>query len=135
MYHILVPIDGSEDRVRAQAETIADLPTKTDQLTVTIQRVFQEEDRAETTSVNQLPAGKLAMQLLSDADIDVETRTDEGKPASVIIHTAEEIEADHIVLGGRKRSPVGSLLFGSVSQAVVLDTSLPVTITGEANRE
>jgi nucleotide-binding universal stress UspA family protein len=114
---------------------IAGLPVKTDQLTVTIQRVFQDEERAETTSVNQLPSGKLAIQLLSDADVGVETRTDEGEPASAIIDTAAEIGADHIVLGGRKRSPVGSLLFGSVSQAVVLDTPLPVTITGEADRE
>lgn len=135
MYHVLMPIDGSENRVRAQAETIAGIPMKTDQITVTVQRVFQEEGRAETTSVNQLPAGKLALGLLSDADIGVETRTDEGEPASVIIHTADEIGADHVVLGGRKRSPVGSLLFGSVSQAVVLDTPLPVTITGEANHE
>jgi len=41
---------------------------------------------------------------------------------------AEEINADSILLGVRKRSPVGKAIFGSVSQQVIIDTDRPVII-------
>jgi hypothetical protein len=55
-----------------------------------------------------------------------------GDPPEEIIRAAEEVDADRILLGGRKRSPLGSLLFGSVTQEVMLDTTRPVVVTGGA---
>jgi rubredoxin len=46
------------------------------------------------------------------------------------LDTAREIGANQIVLGGRKRSTLGALVFGSVSQDVTLNATQPVTITG-----
>jgi nucleotide-binding universal stress UspA family protein len=34
------------------------------------------------------------------------------------------------VMGGRKQSPTSKLLFGSVTQNVILQTDRPVTVTG-----
>ena len=53
-----------------------------------------------------------------------------GAPATAVLEVAAETDADHIVLGGRKRSPARSLLFGSVTQAVLLDADRPVSVTG-----
>lgn len=53
-----------------------------------------------------------------------------GEPAAEILRAAETMNADVILLGGRKRTPLGSLVFGSVSQSVLLDATMPVVITG-----
>lgn len=49
-----------------------------------------------------------------------------GDPAEEIIHTASECGAELIVLGLRKRSPVGKLIMGSTAQRVLLEASCPV---------
>lgn len=130
MYHVLVPIDSDEDRAMGQAEAILQLPAAADEVTVTLLHVFDDENVAENTSPTQISAGRAVQDRLHDHGIGVKTMSTSGKPATAILDAAEEIGADAIVLGGRKRSPLGSLLFGSVSQAVMLDSTIPVTITG-----
>ncbi|PSP81210.1 hypothetical protein BRC88_02855 [Halobacteriales archaeon QS_4_69_225] len=45
-----------------------------------------------------------------------------GDPAESIIDCADEIDADAIYVVGWEHSPANKMLFGSVSQAVILDT-------------
>ena len=47
-------------------------------------------------------------------------------PADDLIHIAEEVDADLIVIGLRRRTPVGKLILGSNAQQVLLDASCPV---------
>lgn len=64
------------------------------------------------------------------ADISYEARV--GDPATEITKVGDDVDARFIVVGGRKRSPTGKAIFGSVSQSVILDSSRPVvTITRE----
>jgi nucleotide-binding universal stress UspA family protein len=49
-----------------------------------------------------------------------------NEPAADIIDVAEEYAADLIVIGLRRRSPVGKLLLGSQAQRVLLDANCPV---------
>jgi len=49
-----------------------------------------------------------------------------GDPAEEIIDEAERLDARFIVVGGRKRSPVGKAVFGSTSQSVLLESRTPV---------
>lgn len=49
-----------------------------------------------------------------------------GPPAEKILSKARENDAEYLVIGGRKRSPVGKALFGSVTQSVLLDADRPV---------
>jgi nucleotide-binding universal stress UspA family protein len=47
-------------------------------------------------------------------------------PAEDLIHVAEELSADLIVIGLRRRSPVGKLILGSNAQRILLDAPCPV---------
>lgn len=47
-------------------------------------------------------------------------------PAGAIVARATELGAVLVVIGVRRRSPVGKLFLGSVSQKVILDAEIPV---------
>lgn len=130
MFTVLLPIDGNEEHGAAQADAVAVLPNAVETVEVTLLYVFDDEDRAEVTAPKQINGGRAAHNRLMDAGVSVEEMSRVGDPAAEILAAAAEVDADYIVLGGRKRSPLGSLLFGSVSQAVILDADRPVTITG-----
>ena len=47
-------------------------------------------------------------------------------PADDLVNVANEVGADSIVIGLRRRSPVGKLILGSNAQRVLLDAPCPV---------
>ena len=47
-------------------------------------------------------------------------------PADDLVNVANEVEAEFIVIGLRRRSPVGKLILGSNAQRVLLDAPCPV---------
>ena len=47
-------------------------------------------------------------------------------PAEDLISVAEEVSADFVVIGLRRRTPVGKLILGSNAQRVLLDATCPV---------
>ena len=57
---------------------------------------------------------------------EIRQAPDELDPADEVINAAESAKADFIVIGLRRRSPVGKLLLGSNAQRVLLDASCPV---------
>lgn len=132
MFRVLLPVDSSEARALAQAQTAASLPHAAEDVEVTLIHVFEEESVARRTAVTQLSSGRTVRDFLAERNVDVMVQSRFGDPATEILHAADDIDADLVVLGGRKRSPLGSLLFGSVSQAVTLDSRRPVTVTGGA---
>lgn len=66
-------------------------------------------------------------ELLAE-DVPVETHQliQDNTPATDILELAREESADWIVIGIKKRSPVGKVAFGSTAQDVLLATSRPV---------
>ena len=54
------------------------------------------------------------------------TASEDLDSAEDLIATADEVAADFIVIGLRRRSPVGKLLLGSNAQRVLLDAACPV---------
>jgi len=49
-----------------------------------------------------------------------------GDPAEELATYADEVNAQYLVVGGRRRSPTGKALFGSVTQQVMFDAVMPV---------
>ncbi|APW97817.1 universal stress protein UspA [Halobiforma lacisalsi AJ5] len=136
MYRVLMPIDTSEERALAQADYVASLPGAAERVEAYLLFVFDEEtgdvpaefDGAK--SVSRIASIRTARDRLEEADVETTLFEDSGDAASDILDAAEAHDVDSIVLGGRKRSPVGKALFGSVTQSVVLNTDRPVVVTG-----
>lgn len=128
MSKLLLPVDDNEERARRQARTIESLPFASDDLSVTILHVFS--DNPEGASVGQFRPARAAERILSNAGFETQLEEQSGDPAETIIEFAESIDADLICVAGRKRSPAGKVLFGSVSQNVILGTERPVLVGG-----
>ena len=64
---------------------------------------------------------------LDDAGVDYEIRGAVGDHGSTIVNLATDVDADRVVVGGRKRSPTGKAVFGSTAQEVLLSAPCPVT--------
>lgn len=64
---------------------------------------------------------------LTASGIEFEVRQAVGdNVADTVLFEAEQAGATSIVLGIRRRSPVGKILMGSVAQAILLDSTVPV---------
>jgi nucleotide-binding universal stress UspA family protein len=62
------------------------------------------------------------------AGVDVEVRQDAhaGDLSDEVVRVAGAVDASVIVIGMRRRSPVGKLLMGSTAQRILLDADRPV---------
>lgn len=65
---------------------------------------------------------------LDEAGIEHEVRAvvQGNEPAEDLIEVAEEVDADFIVIGLRRRTPVGKLILGSNAQRILLEAACPV---------
>ncbi|RZU31637.1 universal stress protein [Blastococcus saxobsidens] len=58
--------------------------------------------------------------------LDLRQTAHTGDAADEVLRVAREVDASVIVIGMRKRSPVGKLLMGSSAQRILLDADRPV---------
>lgn len=86
-------------------------------------REFDREDAMESEA--QLDEVK---KVLDDAGVEHEIRqlVRGMDPAEDLVNVANEVDAEFIVIGLRRRSPVGKLILGSNAQRVLLDAPCPV---------
>ncbi len=86
-------------------------------------REFDRDEAAESES--QLEEVR---HQLKDAGVEHEIRqlVRGMDPAEDLINVAGEVSADFIVIGLRRRSPVGKLILGSNAQRILLDAPCPV---------
>jgi len=135
MYHVLVPMDLDEDRAMTQARYVADLPHADEDVTATVLFIFGPNDDVPDEwegfrSATRISSVRHAAEYLEDHGVEVDVIDESGDTAEFILREAENRAVDAIVLGGRKRSPAGKAIFGSVTQSVILSTDIPVVVTG-----
>lgn len=134
MYHVLVPVDADEDRAMSQARYVAKLPHADEAVEATVLFIFGPDDDVPREwegfkSATRVGSVRHATEYLEDHGVEVEVVDESGDTAEFILREAEERAVDAIVLGGRKRSPAGKAIFGSVTQSVILNTDVPVVVT------
>lgn len=138
MKTVLVPVSESEEEAIRVERTVLEFPFDPEETRCVVLNVFEEFEvsPAEWTSIDsedfygtQFPqvAAKVASNL-AQAGFTVDVRREHGHVAETILQVAAEVDASAIVMAGKKRSPVGKALFGSVTQAVLLDAQLPVVV-------
>lgn len=86
-------------------------------------REFDREDAVESEA--QLEAVKKELRG-SDVEHEVRQLVRGLDPAEDLVNVAKEVAAELIVIGLRRRSPVGKLILGSNAQRVLLDAPCPV---------
>ena len=126
MFTFVVGIDTDVGRAETQAETIASMPLEADDVTAVLVHSFSEN--REGATVEQVKSVRVAQSRLEDAGIEVTPEGYGGDAATAILNVADDYDADQIVVAGRKRTPTGKVLFGSVTQSVILDTQRPVLV-------
>lgn len=132
MTDVLLAIDRSEARAEAQAKTVRDL---FDAAEITAHLFHDFTDNPEGASITQVGAVRHAADILEAAGFAIEYHEGSGEPADEIIDLADDLDVDAICIAGRKRSPAGKLLFGSVSQDVILGTTRPVLVCNPTQDE
>jgi nucleotide-binding universal stress UspA family protein len=83
-------------------------------------------DKHEAVELDESMGG--VHDLLHDVGVEHEVRqlVRGADPSEDLIAVANEVDADLIVIGLRRRTPVGKLILGSNAQSVLLDASCPV---------
>lgn len=135
MFRVLVPVDDNVDRALAQAAFVASLPAETESLEVTLVHCLHGEEREQPMSlqhVENVRSVRRAASFLRDEGIEIDVRDVREPIHEGIVEFADEIDADLLVMGGRKRGGVQEAVFGSVTRAVMRDTDRPVTVTGSS---
>ena len=70
----------------------------------------------------------------SGVRLDVHQNAHDGDLADEVVRVAAEADASVIVIGLRRRSPVGKILMGSTAQRILLSADRPVLAVKPASR-
>lgn len=132
---ILAAVESSDSR--SVARIGADLAETYGEPLILLNVLSQEEfdrrreQRAEeyTLEDGMTDAASVARETadaIQDREVEVETRGQVGEPTKEILDEADRMDARYLVIGSRKRSPVGKAVFGSTTQSVLLNVDRPV---------
>jgi len=64
----------------------------------------------------------------ADLSWHVELSTGSDDIAGTVVELAAKLEAEILVIGARRRSPIGKFLLGSSAQSIILEAAMPVLV-------
>lgn len=138
-----MPVDEHEEYADEQVKTLLSLPADKENLSVVVLHVHkkldQQSDTLGTAFVDDLDDAIIethdppqavmnAVEQLREAGVETELKEMVDDPVDGILKAADIIDADSILIAGRKSSTVGKMLFGSVSQKVIVKTDRVVIL-------
>ena len=136
---ILVPVDGSENSMRAASYTLKMAKAHTN-LEVTLLAVaclysyYNSEIVLDKNVINEECRQQFALILenaktiFSDQGVSVNAVLMQGDPASVLINYVEKNGIDKIIIGSRGLGLLKSAILGSVTYKVLHNVKIPVTV-------
>lgn len=133
---IVVGYLSSKEGEAALEAAVTEAQRRDGRLVVVLSRRGRQEDHAALDA-----EADTVRDRLDAVDVGYEVRpVRRGQDvAEDIVRTAEETDAELIVIGLRRRTPVGKLLLGSNAQRILLEASCPVLAvkpeSGVADRE
>lgn len=139
---VLVAVgDEDSDRVDALARTAIDIAGPAG-ATVALLHVFSDDQydrvkaKLEFGPDDEVTPDAVARRhatirdlgaALEDAGLDYSSQGAVGEKGEQVVNAAETLDADLVLVGGRKRSPAGKAVFGSTAQEVMMNAPCPVT--------
>jgi nucleotide-binding universal stress UspA family protein len=140
MHKLLVPVDGSENALRAVRHAVA-LAKLMGQASIHLVHAHDEPRMYGEIAVYVPPEKMAALQRehseailaaaeppLRESGVEYTKDVAVGPVPNAIVECAERLGCDAIVMGTRGHSTIGNLLLGSVATKVVHLTQLPVTL-------
>lgn len=136
---ILVPVDGSEQAHRAfefVAEEFGDAEVVLLHVINPAEAGYSAQASIPSFSEEWYESERIAAEelfeeidaLADGTDLSTEREIEVGKPIRAIVEFADENGVDQIVMGSHGRSGVTRILLGSVAEAVVRRSPVPVTV-------
>jgi nucleotide-binding universal stress UspA family protein len=138
---ILVPIDGSEPSLKAlkHAVNLAKILSSEINVISVVEelklpfgaeyRLWANESHQELIRNSLESINKEIVSIREkDPEIKIDAEIIEGNPAKKIIQTAEKEKYDLIVIGKRGMGIIEELVLGSVTDKVVNQSKIPVTV-------
>mgnify|MGYP000544757078 FL=1 len=134
---VLVPLDGSDPSWTALEYALEQHPDEDIIVMHVVNPVaglYSGEgfsDYEQLISAGEERAERLfdeARETATEASVAIDTETRIGNPTEMILECVEDLDIDQIVIGSHGRSGVSRVLLGSVAEAVIRRSSVPVTI-------
>ncbi|MFT6590858.1 MAG: nucleotide-binding universal stress UspA family protein [Rhodoferax sp.] len=142
--HILVPVDGSTTAQLAVEKTLGLVKAFGSRVTaifvvdpypftgVGTDFAYGQAEYLSAATAEANAAIQAVKTAFEAAGVTVETSVVEAHATwRGIVQTAESVQADLIVMGSHGRSGLEKLVLGSVTQAVLSNTQLPVLVVRE----
>jgi len=119
-------VDSNEGRAATEAAVDEALLRQAQLVLVSSARGGGHEDGQELQAMSAAVEEVRADIASRGVDVDVREFVRGNDPADDVLTVAQEKDAILIVIGVRRRSPVGKLLLGSNSQGILLNATCPV---------
>lgn len=134
MYTVVVAVGDDEERAVDQAEFVSALPEASEEVVAHVVHTLHGEERDVPEAMrraDRVASVRRALDHLEERNVAAKAQDISEPVAESIIDLADDVDADLVVVGGRKRSPAAKAVLGSVTQQVILNTNRPVTVAGE----